>query len=122
MNYNKGKGIKMIEYREEQEITIKKVITSITCNCCGEPIKKVRETEFSSLYSHATIKTSWDYFAEGYFIDGEQHEIHICEKCYANWIKTFKIAPSGFSKCGYYNEDVDEQQEFERWKDSFHNA
>ncbi len=122
-NSNKGKGIEiLIEYREEKEITTKKVIINILCNCCGESIKKLRDADFSAHYSHVTLNTDWGYFSEGFFLDGEKHKLHVCEKCYAKWIKTFAIAPEGFGQCGYYDEDVYEQEEFEKWKDSFHNA
>ena len=94
-----------------EEITVKDmVIDEVKCNCCGEDINlNLNDIEDVEFYKE------WGYGSQ-IFYDGETHKFHICEKCYANWIKTFKFAPDGFGKCGMYDEDVHSQQEFEKWK------
>lgn len=75
---------------------------------------------------YASIKTEWGYFAE-IFIDGEVHQFDICEECYAKWLSTFKYAPTGFGK-SFFDKDylweddkveINEQEEFEEWKENF---
>lgn len=106
----------MIEYVEEKIVTTKQIPNKIKCNCCGEYISKIKETEHSSFFDYVGISASWGYFTEGNFYDGEDHLSHICEKCYSDILKCFKIAPTGFGKCGVHDEDINEQEEFEKWK------
>jgi hypothetical protein len=75
------------------------VLKTIACNCCG---KEVKENDYETLLN---FKCWFGYFAQ-IFEDGEKHDIDVCEECYSNWIKTFKIAPDGF------------ERDFEEWKKS----
>ena len=56
------------------------------CNMCGNKITESGLQREDSL----RIEKVWGYFSEK---DGERHVIHLCEKCYDMWIKSFQIAP-----------------------------
>lgn len=101
----------------EEITTPKEILDDIICNCCGSPIKKGSEIHVgypNDIYEeYITIHTSFGYFAN-HFCDGEVHKFDVCEECYANWLKCFKIAPEGFGRTS----DCDEELvNFEEWKE-----
>ena len=58
---------------------------SILCNMCGKQIDKsngIMKEDFFTGYKE------WGYFSN---MDLEIHKFILCEKCYENLIKTFKI-------------------------------
>lgn len=77
-------------------------IASITCDCCGESIDVHGQT----------ISFTVDFgFSAKLFGDMETHNVDVCEKCYKNWIKTFKTAPDGFEELSF-----GQYISFEEWK------
>ena len=77
----------MRQYIAKKTIEVN-VIDKIICNQCGKEIKvdkgTITEGVFSSEYE-------WGYFSNK---DGESHAFDLCETCYDNMIKGFKIAVS----------------------------
>lgn len=69
-------------------------LDTVICNCCGKKLVVsggiLREGGF--MVDHA-----WDFFSEK---DGEVHHWDLCEECYDEMIRQFRIAP-----------DVEEQTE-----------
>ncbi len=72
------KTIKQIQILQES-------VDNITCNMCGEGIKK---NKFGMFDEHLSIEKSWGY---GSVFDGETHSIDLCEKCYISFINTLKL-------------------------------
>ncbi len=70
-----------VQLRETKEI--KKII----CNKCGKEILAVngipKEEVFSADYT-------WGYFSGK---DGERHRFDLCESCYDELVKSFRIPP-----------------------------
>jgi hypothetical protein len=64
------------------------ILKTITCNCCGEDIR-MNTTEVLDDFVH--IHKQWGYLSP---YDGENHNIDLCNNCYSNIIKTFKIPPT----------------------------
>ena len=64
---------------------IKKELAEIYCNKCGKKIITdkgiIKEGVFSITYG-------WGYFSRK---DGETHSLDLCEDCYDELIKTFKL-------------------------------
>ncbi|TCT13774.1 hypothetical protein EDC18_1088 [Natranaerovirga pectinivora] len=67
---------------------IKKSKDRICCNMCGRVIAENRE--FPKV-DFVEINKNWGYFSNK---DNENHNIHICESCYDQWVKSFSILPS----------------------------
>lgn len=65
-------------------VDIKK-IEKVFCNSCGESIKTDKHGNMSD-YLH--IEKCWGYDSD---MDGEEHSIDICQECYKEMIKKFKI-------------------------------
>lgn len=57
----------------------------VTCNCCG---KKIETAKGIVIEGALSINVDWGYFSEK---DGDIHRFDICEKCYDQWIASFKI-------------------------------
>jgi protein-arginine kinase activator protein McsA len=79
----------MKNYTEVQ--VINNVISSTVCNCCGKEIKPAIY-DMNNYVETINIRHSFGYFSK-LFYDGEDHDLDVCEDCYMNWIKSFKIAP-----------------------------
>ena len=58
------------------------VIDCVVCNCCGKEIAN----HWGGDYLH--VSKTWGYFSN---YDEEVHEFDICQECYENFIKTFKV-------------------------------
>lgn len=58
----------------------------IYCNQCGQPIanKNLPKSDYIK------VRKIWGYFSNK---DMQIHEFNICESCYDNMIKNFKIKP-----------------------------
>ena len=72
----------MKNYTEVQ--VINNVVSSTVCNCCGKEMVYCEEM--------INVQHTFGYYAN-IFDDGAEHNIDVCETCYAKWIETFKIAP-----------------------------
>ncbi len=61
---------------------------SIFCNMCGEEVQKDQHG-----YYHSFFDTSyrWEYPSK---FDNEVHSFQLCEKCYENFISSFKLPPN----------------------------
>ena len=60
-------------------------VETVICNCCG---KKLAVREGIVREGVLRVDHAWDYFSEK---DGEVHHFDICEECYDQLIRTFKI-------------------------------
>lgn len=63
----------------------KLIIEDVFCNMCGNEIKK---NEFGKLYDYISVNKQWGYFST---LDGSSHEFDLCDTCYKEIIKKFKI-------------------------------
>lgn len=61
------------------------VIEKMYCNKCGKEIQIENEIVKEGVFSSTT---TWGYFSEK---DGDKHEFDICEKCYDEFLESFKI-------------------------------
>ena len=59
------------------------------CNCCGRKLRHAPETNMP-MEDYVFIDKSWGYFSEK---DGLRQKIVVCEKCFANWTRTFVRPP-----------------------------
>lgn len=84
----------MIKSHMEETITKSKVIDEVTCNMCGEIIKKGKENYDDYLH----IVKDFGYFS---MHDGESHNFDICEYCYGQIVKQCKIKPTVVMRFGY---------------------
>lgn len=100
----------------EKQVQEVEVIDSIVCNCCGEKIASGIELgDFTPNFvqgEYIDIYHQFGYFSK-VFVDSERHHLQVCEKCYANWLKTFKYAPEGFGENTYF---INDPENFENWK------
>ena len=60
-------------------------VETVICNCCGNKLA-VRD----GIVPEGVLRVdhAWDYFSEK---DGEVHHFDICEECYDQLVRTFKI-------------------------------
>jgi len=70
--------MKLLE-KEKIEVAL---VKDIVCNKCGEICTQLE---------HAGLKASWGYHSNK---DLEDHESHLCEECYGDIIKSFRIPPA----------------------------
>ena len=63
----------------------KNKIIKMKCNFCGNEMKTDKGIVVEGVCS---VDCSWGYFSGK---DGETHSFDICEKCYDNMVKQFKI-------------------------------
>ena len=70
-------------------------LETVICNCCG---KKMVVKEGVLREGAISIHHAWDFFSEK---DGEVHHWDMCEECYDNLLRQFRVEP-----------DVEEQVEF----------
>lgn len=86
----------MIKSHKEKQTNEVEVVDNIICNCCGNPIKhgkEIHEECPDDIYmEYIPIAHIFGYFSDK-FEDEETHNFEVCEKCYADWIRTFKISP-----------------------------
>lgn len=62
------------------------VVDKIICNVCGNEITKDKH---GYIKDHIHIEKTWGYNSSK---DGEVHSIDICESCYDEIVKNFKIS------------------------------
>ena len=60
-------------------------VETVICNCCG---KKLAVREGIVREGVLRVDHAWHYFSEK---DGEVHHFDICEECYDQLVRTFKI-------------------------------
>ena len=60
-------------------------VETVICNCCG---RKLAVREGIVREGVLRVDHAWDYFSEK---DGEVHHFDICEECYDQLVRTFKI-------------------------------
>lgn len=71
----------------KKQVIIKEEQTEkVFCNKCGGEIKKHSSGEF---FDYLQVEKVWGYFSS---MDGEKHVFDICEKCYKEFIESFKIS------------------------------
>ena len=58
---------------------------SLFCNMCGREIKVEKGIAREGVLS---VEQNWGYFSEK---DGEVHTIRLCEHCYDQWVRSFKV-------------------------------
>ncbi len=73
----------MKSYRNET-VVIEKVY-SVKCNCCG---KEIASDKYGYTSDYLSVNKRWGYNSS---FDNENHSFDICEDCYKNIIKNFKI-------------------------------
>ncbi|WP_282924157.1 hypothetical protein [Mediterraneibacter massiliensis] len=71
----------MRQYQVKETKEIKKII----CNKCGKEIPVINGRAEEGVFS---VDHTWGYFSEK---DGEKHIFDLCESCYDEWIRTFRI-------------------------------
>ena len=69
----------------KKELSLGDVTEKIICNCCGREIEKNSHGYFED-YIH--IEKTWGYTSQN---DGENTNVDICENCWRNFEKSFKI-------------------------------
>ena len=60
-------------------------LETVICNCCG---KKLAVRDGIVREGGLEITHTWDYFSEK---DGEIHRFDLCEECYDEVLRTFRI-------------------------------
>lgn len=65
-----------------------KEISNIFCNMCGVELKKDSFGYFSPYFD---VDYRWSYPSK---FDNSIHSFTLCENCYENFIKTFKLPPT----------------------------
>ncbi len=78
----------MIESHKEKIEKEVEIIDCVVCNKCGKKLD-------SCTSEYITLDPEFGYFSE-IFGDGDKHESHICEWCYLDFIRTFKVQTNGF--------------------------
>lgn len=71
----------MRKYKNQTETQL----TELFCNRCGKKIPLKNGIPQEGVFCG---EASWGYFSEK---DGEYHSFDLCEKCYDEWRKSFKI-------------------------------
>lgn len=60
-------------------------VEQVVCNKCGNTIEVNKDGE---LVDYLAINKKWGYLSD---FDGEEHSIDLCQKCYKQLTKEFKI-------------------------------
>ena len=60
-------------------------LETVICNCCG---KKLAVRDGLLREGSLEVEHAWDYFSEK---DGEVHRFDLCEECYDEILRTFRI-------------------------------
>ena len=71
----------MRQYKLKETKEVKKII----CNKCGKEIPVVNERAEEGVFC---VDYTWGYFSEK---DGERHTFDLCEDCYDEMIRDFRI-------------------------------
>ena len=69
----------MRKYKSDGELE------TVICNCCG---KKLAVRDGLLREGSLEVEHAWDYFSEK---DGEVHRFDLCEECYDEILRTFRI-------------------------------
>jgi hypothetical protein len=75
----------------EKRLVEKRIVTDVLCNKCGESCKYHLDNETFNINS-AVITGDFGYGSTKY--DLIDFEVHLCEDCYAELERTFKIKPN----------------------------
>lgn len=62
-----------------------KDLNQIVCNCCGKQIPVADGYAREGVFS---VDYTWGYFSKK---DGEIHSFDLCEECYDNMLRQFRI-------------------------------
>ena len=65
-------------YKREIKQVEQEEVVDVMCDVCGESTMKEFAHEF------AKLEVTWGFGSDGR--DGEQHEIHFCQKCYEDML------------------------------------
>lgn len=79
----------------ETKLVERKVVTDVLCNKCGESCKHYVDTEHKHFNFNSVVLSP--EFGHG-DLDMEDFEVHLCEDCYAELERTFKIKPTKTTK------------------------
>lgn len=60
-------------------------LIKVICNKCGQELSAEQEMIKEGV---CTLETDWGYFSDK---DGEHHEFDLCESCYDEWVKSFRV-------------------------------
>jgi protein-arginine kinase activator protein McsA len=82
-----GKTMEILEKKLVEKLTV----TDVLCNKCGESCRYELDTDMVN-FNSAVITADFGYGSTKY--DMEDFEVHLCEDCYADLEKTFKIKPA----------------------------
>ena len=87
----------MIQKHTKEILKEVEIIDEIICNKCGQkigrPMGNHQEDIPDSMWNEYIVFNNEFGFFSNIFSDGERHEFHLCEQCYANIISDFKIPP-----------------------------
>jgi len=91
------------------------VESKLICNKCGLEEDSKEDDRHGIMNSNFhDIGVSFEY---GSKFDGDDWDIHICESCLVEFVKTFKWMPDGFKQDWYNNgEKAFTQDDFDKWK------
>lgn len=71
----------MRQYTTREVQSVKKII----CNKCGREIAAGEASDTEDVFQ---VEKRWGYFSNK---DNEVHRFDLCEKCYDEWVATFRI-------------------------------
>jgi len=60
-------------------------VEKVICNMCG---KHIDSDAYGNIKDYIHIEKEWGYNSG---MDGEKHNIDLCQECYKEWINKFKI-------------------------------
>ena len=72
------------------------VVTSTICNKCGEEFPQYEDGCSNGKIEHFTVEFGW-----GSFLDMNVYMFDLCDKCFDEFVKTFKIEPE--MRCSTFN-------------------
>jgi hypothetical protein len=72
----------------ELKMVERNVVTSTICNKCGEEFPQYEDGCSNGAIEHFTVEFGW-----GSFLDMDVFMFDLCDNCFDEFIKTFKIIP-----------------------------
>jgi hypothetical protein len=86
-NQTNIESLKMQKKKCEKIEKLEVVVEAVFCNCCGESIYELGKENHPDV-DWINIEHSWGYFSKK---DMTTHFADICEKCWDDFCKSFKI-------------------------------
>ncbi len=75
----------MRQYEVKETINQTNVVNKLVCNKCGKEVHVINGIPEQEL---CQVDMQWGYFSNK---DGEKHSFDLCEECYDELVKSFKI-------------------------------